>query len=153
MNIINSNLSADLEKVVFINQQTIKLTITYQPGTCCKCQIAKEIRLIAQRNDRSKEYCRSCSLHVLYQLEQSNYQFANKEQIIKELQAELNNEQVKKLWSDYYACKKPTCFSCLQQGIKENEYNFCGSDCLVRSWVRYQGQGNLKGRVENYITN
>ena len=89
-------------------------------------------------------------MNIINNLEQNNYQFANKEQIIKELREELSNERVKKMWSDYYACKKPTCLNCLQWGIKENEYNFCGSDCLVKSWVRYQGQGNLKGKVENY---
>jgi hypothetical protein len=95
MNLINS--SANLERIVLISQQEIKLTIACKQGTCSKCQNAKEIKLIAQRNDRSKEYCFSCSLNALYQLEQSNYQFANKKQIIKELRAELNNKQLKNL--------------------------------------------------------
>jgi len=144
MSITNNYLPLNSEKVLLINQQEIKLTITYLQGICFKCQIAKEIRLIAYRNDRSKKYCRTCFLDVLFKLEQNNYHFNDKERIIKELREELNNEQAKKLWSDYYSCKKPTCFTCLQQGIKENEYNFCSSDCLVRNWIKYHGQFNLK---------
>jgi hypothetical protein len=135
---------------LLINQQEVKLTITSIPGICSKCQINKEIKLIAQRNDRLKEYCLSCSLNALCQLEQSNYQFTDKEQTIKELWEELNNKQTK-LWSNYYSCKKPTCLSCLQQGIKENEYNFCGDNCLVKSWIQYHGQVNLKERTESHI--
>jgi hypothetical protein len=58
MNITNNYSPSNLEKVLLINQQEIKLTITNTPGTCSKCQIVKEIRLIAQQNGRSsKEYC------------------------------------------------------------------------------------------------
>ncbi|CAG8702775.1 43642_t:CDS:2 [Gigaspora margarita] len=114
MNIIN-NYFPNLERTVLISQQAIKLTITSIPGTCFKCQINKEIRLIACRNDRSKEYCQSCSLNTLCRLEQSNYQFTDKEQVIKELRKELNSKQ-------------------------ENEYNFCGDNCLVKYWIKYQDQ-------------
>lgn len=140
MNLNNNHSQANREKVVFINQQEVKLIITYRLGTCFKCQTSKEIRLIARQNNRTKEYCYSCSLTALYRLEQSNYQFADKERIVKELCEALNANQVKKMWSDYYSCKKPTCFTCLQKGIKENEYNFCGDNCLVKSWIKYQGR-------------
>jgi len=133
MNLLNNYSQSNSEKVLLLNQQEVKLTIACKQGICSKCQNTKEIRLIAKRNSQTKEYCYSCSFSVLYQLEQSSCQFTDKEQIIKELRAELNGKQVKKLWSDYYSCKKPTCFTCLQQGIQENEYSFCGSDCLVRS--------------------
>ena len=39
------------------------------------------------------------------------------------------------LWSDYFTCKKPYCFTCVQAGIKENEYKFCGSGCIVNPWT------------------
>jgi len=96
MNLINNYYPTNSERVLLINQQAIKLTITSIPGICSKCQINKEIKLIAQRNELLKKYCFSCSLNSLYQLEQSNYQFSNKEQIIKELREELNNKLVKK---------------------------------------------------------
>jgi len=151
MNLINNYSPTSSERVLLINQQEVKLTITSIPGICSKCQINKEIKLIAQRNDRLKEYCWSCSLDALYQLRQSNHQFTDKERIVEELRAELNAKQVKKLWSDYYSCKKPTCLTCLQHGTKENEYNFCGDGCLVRSWIKYHGKVNLKERTENHI--
>jgi len=57
MNLINNYSPASSERVLLINQQEVKLTITSIPGICSKCQINKEIKLIAQRNDRLKEYC------------------------------------------------------------------------------------------------
>ncbi len=39
------------------------------------------------------------------------------------------------LWSDHFTCKKPWCSTCIQAGIKENEYKFCGSGCIVNSWT------------------
>jgi len=39
------------------------------------------------------------------------------------------------LWSNYYTCKKPHCFACIQTGIKETEYKFCGDNCSVQNWI------------------
>lgn len=39
------------------------------------------------------------------------------------------------LWSNYFTCKKPYCFTCIQAGIKENEYKFCGEACSVQNWL------------------
>lgn len=38
------------------------------------------------------------------------------------------------LWGDFYNCKKPYCLACIQAGIKETEYKFCGDNCLVKHW-------------------
>ena len=57
MNLINNYSPTSSERVLLINQQEVKLTITSIPGICSKCQINKEIKLIAQRNDRLKKYC------------------------------------------------------------------------------------------------
>ncbi len=74
------------------------------------------------------------------------------------------NKQVEtsKFWANYYASKKPYCFTCQQKGIKENEYAFCSTEkkptaiydewkrvvhifhniyaCQVYHWTIYQGQ-------------
>ncbi len=73
----------------------------------------------------------------------------------------------KQLWKDYYACKKPRCVSCNQQGITEEEYKFCSTEkkpstvydewgkkvvhifddlyaCNVYHWTLYQGQNKVK---------
>lgn len=78
--------------------------------------------------------------------------------------SKLTSSQVKgDLWSDYYSFKKPCCYTCISQGIKENEYKFCSQvkapveiydewgrkllavfedvyACLVYNWVVYQGR-------------
>ena len=55
------------------------------------------------------------------------------------------------LWTNYYSVKKPFCFSCQTQGIKETEYKFCSQEkepvnfyfkniylCQVYHWTIYQ---------------
>jgi hypothetical protein len=56
------------------------------------------------------------------------------------------NKQNPKLWADYYVCKKPYCVSCANSGIKEQSYQFCGDNCLVKSWIKYHGHNNLKNK-------
>lgn len=84
---------------LLINEQEITLTIICQQGICTKCQQAKELRLISEKKLASdgvpaweiKKFCWSCSLNNLYQLEESDYQLANKKEVINELRTELNN--------------------------------------------------------------
>ncbi|CAG8628107.1 17513_t:CDS:2, partial [Racocetra fulgida] len=60
--------------------------------------------------------------------------------------------QPNSLWSDYYPVKKPTCASCLQAGIKENEYHFCSEElvqagiyqCQVKHWVKFYHDSHMK---------
>jgi len=76
-------------------------------------------------------------------------------------------EEKKHIWKDYYACRKPRCLNCQQQGINENEYKFCSTEkqpvtiydqwgrqvihifkdiyaCNVYHWTVYQGQNKVK---------
>jgi len=39
------------------------------------------------------------------------------------------------LWSNFFTCKKPWCYTCIQYGIKETEYKFCGENCSVKYWI------------------
>ena len=81
-----------------------------------------------------------------------------------------------KLWKDYYSVKKPFCPTCLAEGIKEEEYNFCSMEkqpikvcatdyfgnpilhkvlhvfnevykCNVYDWTIYQEQGKLNQKI------
>ena len=50
----------------------------------------------------------------------------------------LNNKSL--LWNDYFTCKKPYCLTCVSQGIKENQYKFCGDNCSVQYWISIYSQ-------------
>lgn len=39
------------------------------------------------------------------------------------------------LWNNFFTCKKPWCSVCIQAGIKETEYKFCGENCSVKYWL------------------
>ena len=39
------------------------------------------------------------------------------------------------LWSNFFTCKKPWCYTCIQAGTKETEYKFCGENCSVKYWI------------------
>ena len=39
------------------------------------------------------------------------------------------------LWSNFFTCKKPWCYTCIQAGTKETEYKFCGENCSVKYWL------------------
>ena len=107
-------------RVLIINQQEIKLINVHQQGICVKCQKDKEIRLISERKIwvgtaqtyQDKQYCGSCALSTLCQLEQSDYDFPNKAQIIKELREELNTTITNKTTEIYHSCNTaPTNFN------------------------------------------
>jgi len=49
-----------------------------------------------------------------------------------------NNKSL--LWNDYFTCKKPFCLTCASQGIKENQYKFCGDSCSVQYWISIYSQ-------------
>lgn len=76
------------------------------------------------------------------------------------------NSQPSQLWTDYYACKKPRCFGCIEQGTADNEYKFCSQEkapvaisdergreithvfknvyqCQVYHWTIYQGTNEV----------
>lgn len=81
-----------------INKQQVELTTIKKSGTCWKCQNYKEICLISERKNLSnnweiRKFCWSCSLSNLYQLEESDYELANKREIVKELRNELHNHE------------------------------------------------------------
>lgn len=134
-----------MERTLTINQQIITLTIVQEIRVCTKCQQASQIRLLAHKNDARKGYCQACSLNLLDQLEQSSLQFTSKEIIIKELRTELN----KWLWANYYVGKKPTCPACVSLEIKDQEYKFCGENCLVSSWIEYHGHNYLAKKTNS----
>ena len=84
----------------------------------------------------------------------------------------ITNSPPIKLWKDYYICKKPRCFGCIEQGIGENEYKFCSQEkqpmtvldewgkkqiavfenvyaCQVYHWTIYQGQKNKNNKPKS----
>jgi superfamily II helicase len=94
-----------MPKELIINQQVITLLTTQLVHNICdKCQTEQEIRLIVQKKigTSKKQYCQSCALNMLDQLAQSQHDFPNKDQIIKELRAEL--QSITKITEIYYAC-------------------------------------------------
>ncbi|WP_322632624.1 hypothetical protein [endosymbiont DhMRE of Dentiscutata heterogama] len=67
-------------------------------GECRKCQIEKDIWLIADTPYEVWHYCWSHSLDTVYKLEQSNYPVKNKSQIVKEIRTALrtdNNSEIR----------------------------------------------------------
>ena len=113
MQIATNYSNQNFARVLIINQQEIKLITVGQGGICVKCQKDKEIRLICEKKIwvgtaetyQDKKYCGSCALNALYQLEESNHDFTNKDQIIRELRAELNTAITNKTTEISHACK------------------------------------------------
>jgi len=89
------------EKKFAISNQEIELQLIKKDeksGTCWSCKEYKEIRLISERKNGDndweiRKFCRTCSLHNLDQLEESDYEIENKSEIIKQLRKELTNHE------------------------------------------------------------
>ncbi|KLL04828.1 MAG: hypothetical protein MRERV_11c065 [Mycoplasmataceae bacterium RV_VA103A] len=66
-------------------------------GECVKYHLEKQIYLISERfRDQwvydYRQFCWSCALNDVYELEKSDYPVKNKGQIIKEIREALSNE-------------------------------------------------------------
>jgi len=69
----------------------LTLTPPNQRGDCFKCHLKKQIYIISENYYpyEEKRFCQPCALFNLDELEQSDYEFENKEQIVKEIRQAL----------------------------------------------------------------
>lgn len=90
--------------------KTWTLTINHHPliltlappssrGFCFKCRLEKEILAISEQKTGDlflgqRKFCWSCALANLYELEQSDDEFENKKEVIKEIREVLNSQPV-----------------------------------------------------------
>jgi hypothetical protein len=74
---------------------TLTLTPPNQRGNCFKCHLKKEIYIISENYYpyEEKNFCQPCALFNLDELEQSDYEFENKTQIIKEIRQALEKSE------------------------------------------------------------
>jgi hypothetical protein len=75
-----------------LNHRPLTLTLTppnQQWGYCFRCHAKKETRVISEKQVglswEEKIFCWSCALSNLYELEESNCEFENKKEVIKEI--------------------------------------------------------------------
>ena len=93
-----------------INRLPLTLTLSKRQGYCFKCKLKKEIRVISEKQIgiswEEKKFCSSCALFNLHELEESNCEFENKKEVIKEIEEFLKKEALtpdkgQELWECY----------------------------------------------------
>jgi len=91
------------EQVIMKKNKTFYLTINHRPlnlviipvpkrGYCHRCRLEREIWVISERpvwmlSWEIREFCQTCALNDLTELEESDYQIENKTTLIKEIRA------------------------------------------------------------------
>ena len=86
-----------------INLRHLNLILTppnQRRGYCFRCNLEKEIRVISERllTPRSsivreeRKFCLDCALTNLTELEESDYEFEDKDKMIKEIRANLSKD-------------------------------------------------------------
>jgi len=71
------------------------LTPPNQRGNCFKCHLKKEISIISENYYpyEEKNFCQPCALFNLDEWEESNFEFENQAQIIKEIRKALEKSE------------------------------------------------------------
>jgi len=63
-----------------------------------------------------------------------SYYQKHRQKLLTKRKAHYQNQKLF-FWNNYFTCKKPYCQNCINLGIKENQYKFCGENCLIQHWI------------------